>query len=132
MTKALPIEKYMTSGPHSVGAEQTLAHAAAAMQKHHIRHLPVLHGGKLVGIISERDLRLLGTLSDVDPALTTVSDVMTTEVYAVPPETPVDEVVGAMAQHMYGSAVIMQHQKVVGIFTTVDVCNAFLGLLRAT
>ena len=129
MPKAIPVAKYMTPGPHSVGAEQTLAHAAEAMQKHGIRHLPVLHGGQLVGIVSDRDLRLLDAISDVNPALITVSDAMTSEVYAVSPETPMREVVAAMAKHKYGSVVIMEHHKVVGIVTTVDVCNALLELL---
>jgi len=40
MTKAIPIEKYMTSGEHTVGAEQTLTHAAAVMKQHNIRHCP--------------------------------------------------------------------------------------------
>ncbi len=131
MTKAIPTERYMTAGAHTVGAEQTLSHAAAVMKKHDIRHLPVLHGGKLVGIVSDRDLRLLESLPDVSPTLITVSDAMTTSVYAVSPETPIHEVVRNMAAHKYGSAVVMQGDKVVGIFTTVDVCKAFLALVHA-
>src|SRR5437879_4833811 len=50
------IRDYMTPAPHTIGVEQPLAVAAALMQAHHIRHLPVLHGGKLVGILSERDV----------------------------------------------------------------------------
>jgi len=129
MTKSLPIKSYMTRGPLTVGAEQTLAHAAGVMAKHKIRHLPVLHGGKLAGIVSDRDLRLVESLPDVKPTLITVSDVMTTGVYAVSPDTPVLEVVRNMARHKYGSAVVMQGDKVVGIFTTVDLCNAFVELL---
>jgi acetoin utilization protein AcuB len=112
-----------------VGAEQTLAHAAAVMQKHGVRHLPVLHGGKLAGIVSDRDLRLLEAMPDVNAALITVSDAMTASVYAVAPETSIHEVVREMAEHKYGSAVVMEHDKIVGIFTTVDVCKAFLALV---
>jgi acetoin utilization protein AcuB len=132
MTTAVPIERYMTSGAHTVGAEQTLSHAATLMKKHNIRHLPVLHSGKLVGIVSDRDLRFLESIPDVNPTLITVSDAMTTSVYAVSPETPIQEVVRNMAAHKYGSAVVMQNDKVVGIFTTVDVCNAFLALCHAS
>jgi acetoin utilization protein AcuB len=128
MRNAIPIEKYMTSGPHSVGAEQTLEHAAGVMKKHDIRHLPVLHGGKLVGIVSDRDLRLIEALADVNPALMTVSDAMASTVYSVSPETPIHEVVSMMAAHKYGSAVVMKNGKVIGIFTTVDVCKAFVDL----
>ena len=44
-----PIHKYMSTSPHTIGAEQTIAMAAKVMAEHRIRHLPVLHGGKVVG-----------------------------------------------------------------------------------
>ncbi|MBK6530186.1 MAG: CBS domain-containing protein [Deltaproteobacteria bacterium] len=120
----------MTTTPHSIGADQTLAHAHAVMREFRIRHLPVLVGGKLVGMVTDRDLRFIETLRDVDPSKVPVEDAMVTDVYSVDPETPVDEVVREMAQHKYGSVVVMQNQKVVGIFTTVDVCTAFADMLH--
>jgi CBS domain-containing protein len=47
------------------------------------------------------------------------------------PEAPLDEVVAEMGARKYGSAVVMQNDKVVGIFTTVDVCRAFAELLHS-
>ena len=129
MAKPIAVQEHMTPSPHSIGAEQSLAHAAALMQKLGVRHLPVLHGGKLAGIVSDRDLRLLEAMPDVKPSLITVSDAMTTSVYSVAPETPIHEVVRTMAEQKYGSVVVMKHDKIVGIFTTVDVCKAFLALV---
>ena len=120
----------MTTSPHSIGVEQTLARAQAVMQEHKIRHLPVLHGGKLVGIVTDRDVHLVESLKDVDPRLVTVSDAMAQSVYSVAPEAPLDEVVSEMASRKYGSAIVMQNEKVVGIFTTVDVCRALADLLH--
>jgi len=132
MTKPIPtIQKYMTPTPHSIGAEQTLAHAHAVMAKHGIRHLPVLHGGKLLGVVTDRDLHLVESLKDVDPKLLTVSDAMSEDVYAVAPDAPLDEVVGTMAEKKLGSAVVLQNGKIVGIFTTVDVCIALADLLHS-
>lgn len=131
MSKPIPtIQKYMTTSPHSIGVEQTLSRAHAMMQEHRIRHLPVLHGGALVGILTERDLRLVESLAGVDPAVVKVEDAMATVVYSVSPDASLDDVVATMAEHKYGSAVVMQNQKVVGIFTTVDVCRALADLLR--
>jgi acetoin utilization protein AcuB len=131
MTKKLePIEKYMTRSPHSIGDDQTLARAKAVMQEHGIRHLPVLHGGRLVGMVTDRDVNLVETLDDVDPRLVTVSDAMSTSVYSVPPETPLDEIAAEMAAAKYGSAVIMRGHEVVGIFTTVDACRTLASILR--
>lgn len=131
MTKPIPsIQKYMSTSPHSVGEEQTLAHAHAVMREHAIRHLPVLHGGTLIGVLSQRDLHLIETLRDVDPNEVTVEEAMSSEVYAVSPEAPLDEVVATMADKKLGCAVVMQNHRVVGIFTTVDVCRALSDLLH--
>ena len=131
MSKPIPtIEKYMTASPHSIGVEQTLARAQAMMQEHKIRHLPVLHGGKLVGVLSDRDLHLIETLRDVDPERVTVEEAMSPTVYTVSPRASLDEVVREMAAHRYGCAVIVDNGKVVGVFTTVDALVAFADLLE--
>lgn len=131
MSKPIPpIQKYMSMTPHSIGSEQTLATASAMMNKHDIRHLPVLHGGRLLGMLTDRDIKLIEALRDVDPAKMSVEEAMTERPYCVSPETPLDEVVETMADNKYGSAVVMQNQKVVGVFTTVDACQALCELLR--
>lgn len=132
MTKAIPsIQKYMTTAPHSIGKEQSLAHAHEVLRSHHIRHLPVLDGGQLVGMLTQRDLALIETLKDVDARKVTVEDAMSTEVYVVSPDAPLDEVANEMAEKKYGSAVVVQNHKVVGIFTTVDACSALSDLLHS-
>ncbi len=132
MTKPIPtIQKHMTTSPHAIGADQPLTRAHAMMKEHQIRHLPVLDGGVLVGMLTERDLALIEVLRDVDPHRVMAEDAMSTSVYAVKPETPLDEVVANMAEHKYGSAVVMQNNRVVGIFTTVDACRALAELLHS-
>ncbi len=131
MSKAIPaIHKYMTTSPHSIGSDQTLAKAHEMMHTHDIRHLPVLAGGKLVGMLTDRDLHLIESMAGVEPRVAKVDDAMSTNVYSVAPETPLDEVVAAMGERKYGSAVVMQNGKTVGIFTTVDLCRAFAELLH--
>lgn len=60
-------EKFMTTTPHSIGVEQPLSRAHAMMREHGVRHLPVLHAGKLLGMLTERDLQLVESLEGVDP-----------------------------------------------------------------
>lgn len=124
------IERYMTESPHTIGRDQTLAAAHRVMREHGIRHLPVLEGGKLVGIVSQRDLHLLETLDDVDPEQVEVSEAMTQDVYAVGPRTALKAVVSEMAEHKYGAAVIMEQGRVSGVFTTVDALRALAELLE--
>jgi len=132
MTKSIPhIKKYMTTDVQTIGDEQPMSAAHSMMRSRHIRHLPVLHQGKLVGIVSDRDLRLIETLREVDPTKVAVSEAMTTDTYVVSPDASLDEVVGMMAANKYGSAVVVDHGHVVGIFTTVDACSAFAELLTS-
>lgn len=131
MTKAIPaVEKYMTTSPHSIGTDQTLAKAHEMMHAHDIRHLPVLAGGRIVGMLTDRDLHLIESMDGVDVREVKVDDAMATSVYSVSTETPLDEVVATMGHKKYGSAVVLQNGKVVGIFTTVDLCRAFAELLQ--
>jgi len=131
MTKPIPtLQKYMTTSPHAIGDEQTLVTAHQMMREHQIRHLPVLRGGKLVGLITERDLALIEALKDVDPKTVTVDDAMSSAVFSADPSAPLDEIVGTMAERKYGCCVAMQNSKVVGIFTTVDACRALAEMLH--
>jgi acetoin utilization protein AcuB len=131
MTKPIPtIQKYMTTQPHSIGEDQTMAMAHRMMREHHFRHLPVLNRGKLVGVLSDRDLHLVESLRDIDPNQVRVEEAMTPAPYTASPDSPLDEVVATMAQHKYGCAVVMQNDKLVGIFTTVDACRAFAEMLN--
>jgi len=120
----------MTATPHSIGREQPLSVAHERMRTLGIRHLPVLDGGKLVGLLSQRDAFFIETLRDVDPAKVPVEDAMTSEVYVVPPDAPLIDVANAMADHKYGCAVITDGPRVVGIFTTVDAVRALAGILE--
>lgn len=125
-----PISKYMTRTPHTIGRDQTLTAAHHMMREHRIRHLPVLSGGRLVGLLSERDLALIETLHSVDPDMTIAEEAMTQAPYTVASHTPLDEVAATMAEQRYGSAVVMEHDKIVGVFTTTDALQALVELLR--
>ncbi len=125
-----PISDYMSHAPHSIGLEQSLAAAERLMRLHNIRHLPVLHGGELVGVLSERDIALVESFESVDAEKVTVEEAMAAEPYAITPATPLDEVVRVMADHKYGSAVIMEGARVVGMFTVTDGMRTLASLLE--
>jgi acetoin utilization protein AcuB len=120
----------MTTSPHTIGVDQPLSQAHAMMSKYKIRHLPVLSGGKLVGVLTDRDLHLVETLKDVDPDKVAVDDAMTPNPYSVTPHQPLDEVAADMAEHKYGCAVVLDNGHVVGMLTTVDLARVLAELLR--
>lgn len=126
------IERFMTRTVHTIGASSSLSEAHRMMNEHAIRHLPVLEAGRLVGMVTQRDLHLIETLQGVQPQEVTVEEAMSQDVYAVAPDTPLQEVARTMAAHKYGSAVVLKEGRVQGIFTTVDALAALEQVLGGT
>ncbi len=130
MTSRPTVAKYMTRMPHTIGSDQTLARARQVMLEHRIRHLPVLDGGRLVGIVTDRDLNLVESFKDVDPEKVRVSEAYTPEPYVVSSSSYLDEVCETMAIKKYGCALVVDDNKLVGIFAWVDALAALNHLLR--
>lgn len=129
--KAIPtIQKYMSTSPHTIGAEQTLRKAHEVMSEHRIRHLPVMQGNQLVGIVSDRDVQLILAIDGADATKISVEDAMTQDVITVEPDASLDAVADLMVERKAGSVVVMQNHRVVGIFTTVDGMRALSELLQ--
>ena len=121
----------MTKNPHCIGHDQPLSKAHERMRELRVRHLPVLDGGKLVGILSQRDLFFLETLRDVNPAKVSVEEAMSADVYVVPPERPLGEVAAKMVQSKLGCAVVARGGHVTGIFTTSDALRVLVNIVEA-
>lgn len=129
--KAIPtVQKFMTYVPKSIGFDQTIAQASEFMRKLHLRHLPVLKGGQLVGILTDRDINLVLGFKDVDATTMTVEEAYTPEPYFTSPTAPLNEVVAQMAEKKYGCALVVDNGKLVGIFTETDAYKALAELLE--
>jgi acetoin utilization protein AcuB len=124
------VREYMTASPHTVSRSQSLSTARGLMRKHRVRHLPVLDGGAVVGLISERDLLLVETLPGVNPTDVRIEEAMVPEMFTATPDTPIGDVIEAMIERKLGSAVIVEGERVVGVFTTIDALRALHALLE--
>jgi acetoin utilization protein AcuB len=129
LTMKPTIRDAMTRSVHTIGASMTLADAQRIMHKHHIRHLPVLEGAGLVGLLSDRDVQLISSVSETDPRCILVEDAMTQSPWTVAPDTPLLDVATHMAEAKLGSAVVMENDRVVGVFTTTDGMRVLAELL---
>lgn len=128
--KTIPtIQKYMTMTPHTIGAEQTLEKAEKMMNEFRIRHLPVLSAGKLVGVLSDRDIKLVESFKDVDATKVRVDEAYTPGPYVASPQAQLSDVCAEMVLHKYGCVLVVDNHKLVGIFTWVDALRAFDELL---
>jgi len=115
----------MTSLPLSVALDARVLEARELMAEHDIRHLPVTEDGRLVGVVSQRDIALV-----LDPALDVpfheelrVATVCSLDAYVVEPETPLDAVVAEMARRRIGSALVARRGRLLGILTATDACR---------
>lgn len=114
------VGEHMTPVAYSVGDDQTLAEATLRMRDLDVRHLPVMRGSRLVGILSERDIAVLKARSSASLDELGVADAMTRDPYHVPSATPLAQVALAMGTHRYGAALIVDDGEVKGIFSTTD------------
>lgn len=127
--KAPTIGDFATPAPHTTHSKRSLADGLRLMREHQIRHLPVLDGGRLVGIVSERDLLLIETIRSVDAEKVPLEEAMTPDPYVVERSTPVLKAAEEMWRRKLGSAVVLERGEVVGVFTTTDALQVLIEAL---
>ena len=123
----------MTPAPYTIEAESPVADAMETMENLHIRHLPVVHKGQLVGVVSDRDLRShappddfamdnLGTTMDLmDRA---VGQVMTPNPKNIDPNASITDAIDAMLEWRIGSLCVVHNERLVGILSQLDLLRA--------
>lgn len=119
-SKQTTIGDVMTPQPLTIGREQTLVTAHKMMAENGIRHLPVLERGELVGIVSQRDLYFVETISGVDKLSDKVEDAMTNDARRFEPDASLSAVAREMFEDKLGCAVVVERDRVIGIFTAMD------------
>lgn len=131
----------MTPNPETVTPETSIAEVWDLMRELDVRHVPVVRGGTLVGMLSDRDLAHVdvGRVLTVEGAdalrreLTTpVIKVMSSDVICAEPETELGDVVGLLLEHKVGALPVVRPdtREVVGIISYIDVLRALRDLLE--
>jgi len=124
----MQIVNLMTSDPVTIDPHENLSKAKSIMDTGHFRRVPVVEDGRLVGILTERDLReYTGYLES-----TRVNAAMSTAIVTVTPHNTVEEAARLMLKHKIGGLPIVAEGKLVGIVTTSDLLKAFLNVVKAT
>ncbi|GAB4277422.1 MAG: CBS domain-containing protein [Deferrisomatales bacterium] len=130
------VRKWMTPDPKTVQAQDPVSQAIHLMKEHNIRHLPVLDGDRLVGIVTDRDLKEFSpsraTTLDVYElhyllSKTKVVEAMKKDPLQVGPDDPIERAARLMHDHKYGCLpVVDEGGRVVGILTQEDVFQALV------
>lgn len=117
----------------TISPDKGVGQALKLMQKHQIRHLPVITHNRMVGWLTSRDLRevlLASMLEEIK-----VGDVMVQAPISVTPDTEVEEAARLIHEHKIGGMPVMEGDKLVGVITMLDLISAFiamLGLLKSS
>jgi acetoin utilization protein AcuB len=135
------VRSKMTPNVVTASPQTTLADALKLTRGNRIRHLPVVENDRLVGLVTDRDLRLAMPpvwASDTDHAelrnaLTTrtVREVMITGIITTTLDTPIEEAARQLYEHRIGCLPVLEDDEMVGIITETDVLRAFVELFGA-
>ncbi len=125
------VKEVMTKNPITVESSSTLCDTYSLMQEKGIRHIPVLEKGKLVGIITDRDLRLATSRLAERPFNPDdrVEKVMSKPVQIINPSDPVEQAIRIMRELKIGCLPVVEKGEVVGIITVSDIMDTFLKLI---
>lgn len=111
-----------------ISPDKRVGQALNLMQKHNIRHLPVMENTRMVGWITSRDLREILLASMLEKI--TVGDVMIKNPISVSPDTHVEEAARLLLEHKIGGMPVMEGERLAGIITMLDLISAFLTMLE--
>lgn len=118
----------MTKEPITVAPEDLAIRAAHKMQAGGFHRLPVVSDGKLVGIVSDRDLREhRGHLEQVK-----LNGIMTERPVTVTPESTIEAAAQIMLERQIGGLPVVADGKLVGLITSSDIMRAFLDVMGAS
>lgn len=127
--REMTIEEYTSVDPVTVTPETSIEDIIALFHKYSFRHIPVVEGGKAVGIISDRDI-LLARPMGVSGVLR-AKEVMTKDPFRVKIDASLEEVSLELSSRKFGSAMVYDRDdQFVGIFTATDALNALIEVLR--
>lgn len=137
MKKRVPVSEIMSRDLITLTTSDDLVTAEELFKKHNIRHIPVINGNAIVGMLSYTDLLRISFADAVDDDervdtmvynMFTISQVMARDVVSVPSNTTIREVAKFLAKKEFHALPVVDNEKLVGIVTTTDLINYLLDL----
>ena len=127
----VPVEEFTTPNPVTANDGDYLEDLQHLMQQNTIRHLPILHDGQVVGIVSDRDLRVASGLTFHEREQVRAADIMTPNPITVSAGDSLERVAFVMSEHKVGSVLVNdESESLFGIFTVTDALNALIEIIR--
>ncbi len=120
----MKVRELMTSQPTTVEPDATLGEVATLMKQEDCGSLPVVQGGRLVGIVTDRDIVIRGIAAGVDPKTQRVSKVMSSDPVTVGPDDDIADAEKKMAERQIRRLPVVEGGKLVGIVVTAQIARA--------
>ncbi|MEM1258857.1 MAG: CBS domain-containing protein [Bacteroidota bacterium] len=138
MKKRVPISQIMTSNVVTLTTNDDLVTAEETFKRHRIRHIPIVSGATILGILSYTDLMRISFADAIDEDeyevdtmvynMFSIEQVMVKDVVSVPPTATVKEVAQFLAQKEFHALPVVEEGKLVGIVTTTDLIRYLLEM----
>ncbi|MDT7830852.1 CBS domain-containing protein [Flavobacteriaceae bacterium S356] len=136
MKKRTPVSAIMTKNLVTINHTDDLTNAESLFKEHSIRHIPVVSGQEIIGMLSYTDLLRVSYADTVDEGendvetvvfnMFTVEQVMAKNLVKVSPETTIKEVAEILSKNEFHALPVVQNYELVGIVTTTDLMNFLL------
>lgn len=133
----VPVSQIMTKNIMKISLSDQLSTAEAMFKKNHIRHLPVVHEERIVGMLSYNDLLRISFADAVNEDETevettvyemfSIEQVMTKKVVSINSDTTIKEAGSLFLQHDFHALPVVDNDRLVGIVTTTDIIRFFLN-----
>ena len=118
------IRDVMTANPKSVEPRSPVSDAARLMRDADVGSLPVVEGGKLTGVVTDRDITVRVVAEGKDPQNTKVGEVLSQDVVTIDPQQDLDEALRLMARHQVRRLPVVEEDgRLVGIVAQADVAG---------
>jgi acetoin utilization protein AcuB len=133
----MQVQEWMNKDVVTVTPDESFRTAMHLIRQKGIRHIPVVEGKRLVGIVTDRDLRQAAPSGATDLSIhelhyllekVTVRDIMTKKVVSIRPDQTVEDAALLLLGHRIGGLPVVQDGELCGIITETDILQAFLQL----
>lgn len=127
----LPIQEFTTPYPVTAREDSSIDELLDIVKNLKVRHIPIMSNGKITGIVSERDLRIVSALSAREKFLVRADDLMTPDPVTFQGNTSIEDVILEMSEKKIGSVLVADEKgDLQGIFTVTDALDVLIEILR--
>jgi CBS domain-containing protein len=117
------VKDVMSANPRAIGSTDSVVDAARLMRDEDVGSLPVVEDGRLVGMITDRDIAIRVVAASAQPESLTVGDIASRDAITTQPEQDLDEALRLMAHHQVRRLPVVEGNRLVGILAQADVAH---------